>query len=399
MVEIGLGIWIIIVITVLWLLYFLYRPIKTKDFNAETSNIELGKQKLSELEVDLKNGLIDSEYYEQAKEDIAKVLANELGTGMRNETLKTRVGFFPILMIVFLIPTFSIGLYELLGAEKKVDIVKQEKQVPTEGVTYSEMEEKIKSHLVEKPNDIYFKALKSMGFLSIDQGDNPRALEYFEKAYNINSKDLELLIEYASIQAIENDDKFEGKPIKLIREALEIDSNSPDALYMSSMYVLRYQKYDLAIRLLRKAIKNLPEGSSDIDILKGNISEIEQIKAGIKPIEGVPTSNRIEINLNIKEETMATRSLEDYLMIYVKSATGRPMPIAIKKIKMKDFKNPVFLSDEDSIMPTIKLSKSKDVVVVIRISKSGQAMMQERDIEVKSEAIEKVANNKISLTI
>jgi cytochrome c-type biogenesis protein CcmH len=375
----------------------LYNPIKTKDFNAETSNIELGKQKLSELEVDLKNGLIDSEYYEQAKEDIANVLANELGTGMRNETLKTKVGFIPILMIVFLIPTFSIGLYELLGAEKKVDIVKQEKQVQREGVTYSEMEEKIKSHLLEKPND--FEALKSMGFLSIEQGDNQKALAYFEKAYKVNPMDLELLIEYASIQAKEKNEDFSGKPIKLIREALEIDPNLPDALYMSSLHVRSDQKYDLAISLIRRSIKNLPEGSPDIDFLKGEIAEIEQIKAGITPIEGVPTSNRIEINLNIKEETMATRSLEDYLMIYVKSASGRPMPIAIKKIKIKDFKNPIILSDEDSVMPTIKLSQSKNIVVVVRVSESGQAMRQEGDIEVKSEVMERIANNKISLTI
>jgi cytochrome c-type biogenesis protein CcmH len=397
MVEIGMGIMIVIILTILWVLYFLYNPIKTKDFNAETSNIELGKQKLSELEVDLKNGLIDSEYYEQAKEDIANVLANELGTGMRNETLKTKVGFFPILMIVFLIPTFSIGLYELLGAEKKVDIVKQEKQVQREGVTYSEMEEKIKSHLLEKPND--FEALKSMGFLSIEQGDNQKALAYFEKAYKVNPMDLELLIEYASIQAKEKNEDFSGKPIKLIREALEIDPNLPDALYMSSLHVRSDQKYDLAISLIRRSIKNLPEGSPDIDFLKGEIAEIEQIKAGITPIEGVPTSNRIEINLNIKEETMATRSLEDYLMIYVKSASGRPMPIAIKKIKIKDFKNPIILSDEDSVMPTIKLSQSKNIVVVVRVSESGQAMRQEGDIEVKSEVMERIANNKISLTI
>jgi cytochrome c-type biogenesis protein CcmH len=51
-----------------------------------------------------------------------------------------------------------------------------------------------------------------------------------------------------------------------------------------------------------------------------------------------------------------------YLMIYVKAARGRPMPIAIQKIQLKDFTGVVILTDENSVMPTKKLSQSSKVL-------------------------------------
>jgi hypothetical protein len=41
-----------LVISALWLSWFLYRPLKTSAFNLEKSNIALGRQKQTELEQD-----------------------------------------------------------------------------------------------------------------------------------------------------------------------------------------------------------------------------------------------------------------------------------------------------------------------------------------------------------
>jgi cytochrome c-type biogenesis protein CcmH len=40
-----------LVISALWLSWFLYRPLKTSAFNLEKSNIALGRQKQTELEM------------------------------------------------------------------------------------------------------------------------------------------------------------------------------------------------------------------------------------------------------------------------------------------------------------------------------------------------------------
>ncbi len=103
---------------------------------------------------------------------------------------------------------------------------------------------------------------------------------------------------------------------------------------------------------------------------------------------------RVSIPENIKSE----RS-EDYLMIYLKSANGRPAPIAIKKIKLGEFSGEVTLTNRDSIMSIEKLSKLVKTIAVARISESGSAIRQEGDIQVQSNIIDIISNNVINLKV
>jgi cytochrome c-type biogenesis protein CcmH len=86
-------------------------------------------------------------------------------------------------------------------------------------------------------------------------------------------------------------------------------------------------------------------------------------------------------------------------MVYIKAARGRPMPIAIQKIKLKDFTGTVTLTDENSVMPTRKLSQSSKVLAVVRLSQSGSAMRQADDIEALSQVIDVKDNPTVELKL
>ena len=73
------------------------------------------------------------------------------------------------------------------------------------------------------------------------------------------------------------------------------------------------------------------------------------------------------------------------------------MPIAIKKMHLKDFDGIVTLSDADSLSK--KLSASEKLLVVIRISSSGMAAKQANDIEVVSNAISLDETRKVYLQV
>ena len=63
------------------------------------------------------------------------------------------------------------------------------------------------------------------------------------------------------------------------------------------------------------------------------------------------------------------------------------MPIAIEKIKLKDFSGKAVLSDQNSMVSSNLLSSHKQVVVVARISQSGSAMKQPDDIQASSDVL------------
>ena len=77
-----------------------------------------------------------------------------------------------------------------------------------------------------------------------------------------------------------------------------------------------------------------------------------------------------------------------------------PMPLAVKKLTLADLPVALTLSDADAMMPTMKLSSFRQVVVGARVSTSGNPVAQAGDFYTELEAIDS-ANPpaEISLTI
>jgi cytochrome c-type biogenesis protein CcmH len=136
---------------------------------------------------------------------------------------------------------------------------------------------------------------------------------------------------------------------------------------------------------IENLIAQLDESMSTEDTTKSNIPDAGKFS--------------VTINVVISAETRSDRSEDDYIMIYVKAAQGRPMPIAIQKILLKDFSGEVKLSDKDSVMPTKMLSEAEKVVVVVRISASGSAVMQEGDVHVQSDIVDVKSNPVVNIKI
>jgi cytochrome c-type biogenesis protein CcmH len=75
------------------------------------------------------------------------------------------------------------------------------------------------------------------------------------------------------------------------------------------------------------------------------------------------------------------------------------MPIAIQKLKLKDFNGQIVLSDMNSVMPTKLLSEHDKVLVVARLSRTGGAMKQADDIQITSGVVNVSDNPNITLEL
>jgi cytochrome c-type biogenesis protein CcmH len=207
------------------------------------------------------------------------------------------------------------------------------------------------------------------------------SLSAYERSYQLNPKNVSMLVEYASAIATSQNDQFVGRASTLVREALEIDPNAPDALYLAGLVAANAGQFDLAKKVWQRALSLLPQDHPDRSILEDILVELAQIQG-----EPIP-EYQVTINVDLSERLRQAEFKEYYLMIYVKAAQGRPMPIAIQKIKLKDFSGKVILTDENSVMPSRKLSQSTQVLAVVRVSQSGAAMKQAGDIQVLSSVI------------
>lgn len=375
---------LMLVMSTTWLVWFLYRPLKNNTLDLEKSNIALGKQKQAELEQDLQKDLIDETVFEQAKDEIAQVLAVEMTqtATMVEKQKPTPIGL--TLLIVIVLSVASLTIYQLLNSQSiTVQNAITASTLPAEKLpTLAQSIVKIKEHLEEKPDDA--KAWKTLGLALFESDEIVQSLAAYEHSYQLDPKDETMLTEYASTLAISKDNQFIGRVSTLVREALEINPNSPDALYLAGWVAINAQQFDLTQGLWQKALSLLPEDQPERMILERMLGELKQLRNA----DGKSTAkHQVTVKVTLSERLRQAKFKDYYLMIYVKAAQGRPMPIAIQKIQLKNFTGVVALTDVNSVIPSQKLSQASNILAVARLSKSGSAMRQAGDIEVLSTVI------------
>ena len=77
----------------------------------------------------------------------------------------------------------------------------------------------------------------------------------------------------------------------------------------------------------------------------------------------------------------------DTLFVFAREMNGPPMPVSIVRATKQDLPFTFRLDDSTSPMPSRKLSGAGTVVIVGRLSKSGQAMPQSGDLEGMSQPV------------
>ncbi|MDB3869337.1 c-type cytochrome biogenesis protein CcmI [Candidatus Thioglobus sp.] len=372
--------------SIAWAVWFLKRPLADNGVDLEQSNIDIGKQRKIELQADLTQGLIDQEQFEQALEEISNTLALEL-TQVNSKTLTKPNTNIWIGVVVLLLPIFTISVYQNLSNYTPAS---KQAAIDLPPLTLEQSVVKIEQHLKENPQDV--KAWKMLGLSYFDLNKIDESLKAYEKAYQIDPNDPRLLVEYASALISSNDDQFTPRPMGFIKKALEIEPNAPDALYLAGLFAANAQDFNLAKTLWNKALSVLPEQSVDRQALISILAELSRVESG-------DISNTITVNVVLSDEILASRSADDYLMIYAKAAQGRPMPIAIQKLPIKTFNGQVVLSDMNSVMSDKLLSQYDKAIVVVRISTTGGAMKQADDIQIASEIITIADNPSVTLNL
>ena len=71
----------------------------------------------------------------------------------------------------------------------------------------------------------------------------------------------------------------------------------------------------------------------------------------------------------------------DVLFVYARSSDGQGPPVAARRIVLGDLPVTVGLSDADSPMPAAKLGAQKEVLLLARLSHTGDATPASGDLE------------------
>ena len=256
---------LMIVLSSLFLAWFLYRPVKS-NLSDDDSNIAINKQRQVELELDLSQGHIESAQYQEAESEIISTLASELKTSpAKNITIEPLKW---ITLMALLIGILSLLIYSQLAPK----IIPNTDAALTEPMSMSESIEKLQDYLIENPND--FQALKMLGLAQVGTGNIDESIQSFEEAFVINPNDIDLLLQYASAIAANQDGMFYGKSKTLIEKALSLDPQSIQALYFAGIVSAHQSDLDGAIGYWQKALYLMPDNPPDRNIIEEALSTV-----------------------------------------------------------------------------------------------------------------------------
>jgi cytochrome c-type biogenesis protein CcmH len=205
--------------------------------------------------------------------------------------------------------------------------------------------------------------------------------------------------------------KLDGKPEQLINKALAIDPNHVKALMLAGTVAFDRKEFVQAAQYWERASANLPaDGEAEVkqELLAG-IAEAKSLATG-KPVTANLAGNqakpstqeaqRMAISGTVRlAPNLAKKSApSDTLFVFARDVNGPPMPVSIVRATKQDLPFTFRLDDSTSPMPSRKLSDVGNVVIVARLSKSGQAMPQPGDLQGQSQPV-KPGASKISIVI
>ena len=115
------------------------------------------------------------------------------------------------------------------------------------------------------------------------------------------------------------------------------------------------------------------------------------IQLGGTPSDIVLDESEGKVSLSKKLATQAAP--DDLVFIFARAVEGPPMPLAVKRVRVRDLPLEFALDDSMAMAPGMNLSAHPRVVVGARISKSGQPTAQPGDLQGFSAPVANDARN------
>ncbi|MBK5931337.1 c-type cytochrome biogenesis protein CcmI [Halochromatium salexigens] len=259
-------------------------------------NLEIFRQQLAELDVDLSAGKLDQTVYEAARRDLERELLQDLGdrdplTTVASQPSDHRTRRLPgpavtALSLLLAIPVLAWAVYGLIGNQA---LIPQLEQVAASGGAgqargqnelppLDELVARLEQRLEQQPDDA--EGWMMLGRTYFATGDRERAQSALARAYELDPNDALIVMAYAESIATNNDNQLEGRPAELISEALELEPDNPTARWLAGMVAFQRGQFRSAATTWRNLLEKMEPESEDAAELRTLISEAEQ-RAGL----------------------------------------------------------------------------------------------------------------------
>ena len=355
---------------------------KSRQEQDTLTNAKIVKQRLTELDRELSEGLLS----ESDKQDAVNELKIDLLDEKEQHNL-THSRAWPIVVVgallsigggvaVYLHANQVASLQHWDSAKESVQSLGRRIVIEADpSVTPEEIQDfalGLRTRLLEKPDDPTGWLLLGRLYASLNRLEG--AFEAFEKSLALKPDNTGALMSYAQGLLMTGQENYMQQAVGLLQRVLQQDSNNTSALGMMALATTQLGDKPRALASWMKLQTLLPTD----DEFQGEISK--QIAALTGQDNSTGTSVIVQVSL---DNSLLEKVPEDaFLLVYAQDAEGASrMPAAVIKQKLSALPVELVLSDENAMMPTFTLSSLKEARLIARISEGNDVTDKSGDLQ------------------
>ncbi|MHA1568379.1 MAG: c-type cytochrome biogenesis protein CcmI [Alphaproteobacteria bacterium] len=368
------------------------RHVQEVDHDAQ--NVAIARDRLKELDAEFERGVIGQTEYEQARTELEQALLQDVEPVPTGSLAAVPASSRRTLLVVLIVvPLLAIGLYLELGDPGAIDNPlagtashANQGSAADKTASFQRMVKKLAARLKEKPDNAEGWFMLGRSYMTL--GRYAEAAQAFAQARRLVGDDPDLLLRYADALAMAQGGKLQGQPFEMIQKALAAKPDDPTALWLAGLGYEEAGKYEKAIQLWRQLEAQLDDPAS-LEEVRKLIARAEQelghpVKAEAPPAgKSVAATSKaaIRVRVSLAPELASQVKPDDSVFVFARALEGPSMPLAAARKQVRDLPFEITLDDSMAMMPQLKLSGFKQVIIAARISRSGQTSPQSGDLQ------------------
>lgn len=354
-------------------------------------NIAIAREQKSQLDAQLEAGEIDAAAHAAARADLETALALELeapergGEGARGRWMAG--------VLAVALPLASVLLYLGYGELRVIEnpalaAARAPASAAAPQMTLDEMQTAIRERLQQNPEDA--EGWFMLGRVLMAKQEYNNAVTAYQRTYDLTGDEPGVMFALADALAMQNDGMLLGEPEALVKRGLEMAPRYPNGLWLAGMAAEQRGDEAAAHRYwtqLLPLIRDNPDSVREIRALLAMLEQRNPALAQAAATAAASAGASLNLSVDIAAELKAKAAAGDSVFVYAKAMQGPPMPLAVRRLRVADLPVTVTLSDEDAMMPALKLSAFDQVIVGARVSPSGNPVAQAGDFYTEQDGI------------
>ena len=256
------------------------------------ANIAIYRDQLSELEADLKNGIVSQEQYTQDRDEIERRLLEDTAgaapaTRKRATAKVSAASQNTAFAIALGLPLFAVIFYWQIGNPDSITgtprIESPSPAASTGQPTQQQIEARVAAlaeRLKTNPADV--EGWKMLARSYTEMSRFGEATGAYAKATELQPNDANLWADYAFASAMANQQRLDGQPMELINQALKVDPENVKALGLAGNAAFQAKDYKKAIEYWERVLSKVKDDPNVRQAIQSRIDEAKTLAAGAK---------------------------------------------------------------------------------------------------------------------